>query len=31
MVLARNVCDPDLSDDFRRTAHAEVLRIARWN
>jgi hypothetical protein len=31
MVLARNVCDPDLADDFRRTAHAEVLRTAGWN
>ena len=26
MVLARNVCDPGLADDFRRAAHAEVLR-----
>ena len=31
MVLARNVSDPDLADDFRRTAHAEVLRAAGWN
>ena len=31
MVLARNVCDPDLADDFRRAAHAEVLRAAGWN
>jgi AcrR family transcriptional regulator len=31
MVLARNVGDPDLADDFRRTAHAEVLRTAGWN
>jgi TetR/AcrR family transcriptional repressor of nem operon len=31
MVLARNVCDVDLADDFRRTAHAEVLRAAGWN
>jgi TetR/AcrR family transcriptional regulator, transcriptional repressor for nem operon len=31
MVLARNVCDPDLADEFRRTAHAEVLRTAGWN
>jgi TetR/AcrR family transcriptional repressor of nem operon len=31
MVLARNVCDPDLADDFRRSAHAEVLRTAGWN
>jgi TetR/AcrR family transcriptional repressor of nem operon len=30
MVLARNVCDPDLADDFRRAAHAEVLRAAGW-
>jgi len=30
MVLARNVRDPDLADDFRRTAHAEVLRTAGW-
>jgi len=31
MVLARNVGDPALANDFRRTAHAEVLRIASWN
>jgi TetR/AcrR family transcriptional regulator, transcriptional repressor for nem operon len=31
MVLARNVRDRDLADDFRRTAHAEVLRHAGWN
>jgi TetR/AcrR family transcriptional regulator, transcriptional repressor for nem operon len=31
MVLARNVCDPDLADDFRRTARAQVLRTAGWN
>jgi TetR/AcrR family transcriptional repressor of nem operon len=31
MVLARNVRDPDLADDFRRTARAEVLRTAGWN
>jgi len=31
MVLARNVGDPGLADDFRRTAHAEVLRTAGWN
>ena len=30
MVLARNVCDPDLADDFRRTAHAQVRRTAGW-
>jgi TetR/AcrR family transcriptional repressor of nem operon len=30
MVLARNVCDPDLADNFRRSAHAEVLRTAGW-
>jgi hypothetical protein len=30
MVVARNVCDPDLADDFRRTARAEVLRTAGW-
>src|SRR4030095_8185713 len=30
MVLARNVGDPGLSDDFRRSAHAEVLRTAGW-
>jgi hypothetical protein len=31
MVLARNVCDSDLADDFRRSAHAEVLRTAGWS
>ena len=31
MVLARNVGDADLADDFRRAAHAEVLRTAGWN
>jgi AcrR family transcriptional regulator len=31
MVLARNVGDARLADDFRRTAHAEVLRTAGWN
>jgi AcrR family transcriptional regulator len=31
MVLARNVCDPDLAADFRRSAHAEVLRTVGWN
>src|SRR5262249_24367560 len=31
MVLARNVRDPDLADDFRRTAHAEVLKAAGWH
>jgi TetR/AcrR family transcriptional regulator, transcriptional repressor for nem operon len=30
MVLARNVGDPGLADDFRRSAHAEVLRTAGW-
>ena len=30
MVLSRNVCDPRLADDFRRTAHAEVLRTTGW-
>jgi AcrR family transcriptional regulator len=30
MVLARNVSDPDLADDFRRTAHAQVRRTAGW-
>ena len=30
MVLARNVGDPALADDFRRTAHAEVCRAAGW-
>jgi TetR/AcrR family transcriptional regulator, transcriptional repressor for nem operon len=31
MVLARNVGDPGLADDFRRSAHAGVLRTAGWN
>jgi AcrR family transcriptional regulator len=31
MVLARNVGDPDLADDFRRAAHAEVRRTTSWN
>jgi TetR/AcrR family transcriptional regulator, transcriptional repressor for nem operon len=31
MVLARNVGDPDLADDVRRAAHAEVLRTTGWN
>ena len=31
MVLARNVGDPDLADDFRRAAQAEVLRTMGWN
>jgi TetR/AcrR family transcriptional repressor of nem operon len=31
MVLSRNVCDQDLADNFRRAAHAEVLRAAGWN
>src|SRR5262249_26017263 len=30
MVLARNVGDADLANDFRRSAHAEVLRTAGW-
>jgi AcrR family transcriptional regulator len=30
MVLARNVGDARFADDFRRTAHAEVLRAAGW-
>jgi TetR/AcrR family transcriptional repressor of nem operon len=30
MALARNVCDSDLADNFRRSAHAEVLRTAGW-
>jgi len=30
MVLARNVGDSDLANDFRRAAHTEVLRIAGW-
>ena len=29
MVLARNVGDPDLADDLRRAAYAEVLRALR--
>jgi TetR/AcrR family transcriptional regulator, transcriptional repressor for nem operon len=31
MVLARNVRDPSLADDFRRAARAEVLTSAGWN
>jgi TetR/AcrR family transcriptional repressor of nem operon len=31
MVLARNVGDRSLADDFPRTAHAEVLATAGWN
>ena len=31
MVLARNVGDSGLANDCRRTAHAEVLRIAGWS
>ena len=31
MVLARNVGDPGLADDFRRAAHTEVLRAAGWS
>jgi TetR/AcrR family transcriptional repressor of nem operon len=31
MVLARNVSDPDLADEFRRSAHAEVMRTAGWS
>jgi TetR/AcrR family transcriptional regulator, transcriptional repressor for nem operon len=31
MVLARNVGDPRLADDFRRSAHAEVLRTTGWD
>jgi TetR/AcrR family transcriptional regulator, transcriptional repressor for nem operon len=31
MVLARNVRDPALADDFRRAAHAKVLTTAGWN
>ena len=31
MVVARNVHDPDLADDFRRAARAEVLRTAGWH
>jgi AcrR family transcriptional regulator len=30
MVLARNVCDSELADNFRRSVHAEVLRTAGW-
>jgi hypothetical protein len=30
MVLARNVSDSDLADNFRRSAYAEVLRAAGW-
>jgi len=30
MVLARNVRDSDLANNFRRSAHAEVLRTAGW-
>jgi len=30
MVLARNVCDSDLAENFRRSARAEVLRTAGW-
>jgi AcrR family transcriptional regulator len=30
MVLARNVGDPRLADNLRRSAHAEVLRTAGW-
>jgi hypothetical protein len=30
-VLARNVGDPSLADDFRRSARAEVLRVAGWS
>jgi TetR/AcrR family transcriptional repressor of nem operon len=31
MVLARNVGDLNLADDFRRAAHAEVLRTTGWD
>jgi hypothetical protein len=31
LVLTTNVGDPALSNDFRRTSHAEVLRIADWS
>ena len=31
MVLARNVGDSALADDFRRSAHAAVLKTAGWN
>ena len=31
MVLARNVSDPELADDFRRAAHAKVLTTAGLN
>jgi hypothetical protein len=30
MVLARKVCDPDLADCFRFSAHAQVLSAAGW-
>ena len=30
MVLARNVCDADLAENFRRSAYSEVLRTAGW-
>ena len=30
MVLARNVCDSDLAENFRRSAYSEVLRTAGW-
>jgi TetR/AcrR family transcriptional regulator, transcriptional repressor for nem operon len=30
MVLARNVCDSNLAENLRRSAHAEVLRTAGW-
>jgi TetR/AcrR family transcriptional repressor of nem operon len=30
MVLARNVRDSKLAENFRRSAHAEVLRTAGW-
>jgi TetR/AcrR family transcriptional repressor of nem operon len=31
MVLARNVGDRDLADEFRRAARAQVLKTAGWN
>jgi len=31
MVLARNVCDSNLANEFRRSAQAEVLRTAGWS
>jgi hypothetical protein len=31
MVLARNVSDAGLADEFRRSAYDEVLRAAGWN